>query len=769
MINSEQARRYGSLAIPMLMASLWVFSPSVCSADVLEEVIVTAQKREQSLQDIGISVTAFTGEQIRELGFTNTVDLVQMTPGFNYAVPQGDNSQVNFFLRGVGLNSSSDIIENPVGAYFDEVYRGAVGGLYLQMFDMERVEVLRGPQGTLYGRNTSGGLVHFISRQPTEDFEAYGELGFGSYDQIKFEGAVSGPIIPEKLLGRLSIATNNDSGWVENRFPGVGDYSETDSISGRLQLLWLPTDEISLLTKIHWSENDSQVAAWQHQTSLITDNGNDRRDVGPDENPYGTCPGCDALGYRDPDGDPFAGEYNRDGKVGIETSGASAKLTWDLSDQLQLVNIAAFDRTERFQKEDTDSGPNTFVHPLFEADTDQWSEELRLHGNTGRADWVMGFYYLNQEIDVHQELDLTTLGFILFDEHADQDTESWAVFGQLEYEFTPQWSAIVGLRYTEEERTLDFSNFERSGLYASLTGAGAIPLTPTRPVPDAAMVFNRQTAGDLAEHDKSNVTGKVELDFRPNDDWLVYASFSRGVKSAAFNSGFLDETGIFAANTPQTVPFDQEKINAYELGFKGVLLDGIARLNAAVYYYDYMDFQTLRFELLNQFLFNSDAEVYGGELELQLSPSENWDFAFGLALMDATAKDVTAPNFPTTGLVRDRTMVAAPDVTFNGLARYQWPAFAGTMAALAKFHYQSETFYDIQNYSNAREDGYVVGDVRLEWASQDDRWRLALFVNNIADEEYITYTFDFAGALGFNQVAYGKPRWYGGSIMYRWN
>src|SRR5690606_34118491 len=170
----------------------------------------------------------------------------------------------------------------------------------------------------------------------------------------------------------------------------------------------------------------SQVAAWQHQTSLITDNGNDRRDVGPDENPYGTCPGCDALGYRDPDGDPFAGEYNRDGKVGIETSGASAKLTWDLSDQLQLVNIAAFDRTERFQKEDTDSGPNTFVHPLFEADTDQWSEELRLHGNTGRADWVMGFYYLNQEIDVHQELDLTTLGFILFDEHADQDTESWA-------------------------------------------------------------------------------------------------------------------------------------------------------------------------------------------------------------------------------------------------------------------------------------------------------------------------------------------------------
>jgi iron complex outermembrane receptor protein len=212
-------------------------SPATSFSAILEEVIVTAQKREQSLQDVGVSVTAFTGEQIREFGFTNTVDVVEMTPGFNFTVPQGDNSQVNFFLRGVGLNSSSDIIENPVGAYFDEVYRGAVGGLYLQMFDTERVEVLRGPQGTLYGRNTSGGLVHFISERPTPNFEGYGELGFGSFDQIKFEGAVSGPIVPDTLLGRLSVATNNDSGFVENRFPGVGDYSETDSLSGRLQLL----------------------------------------------------------------------------------------------------------------------------------------------------------------------------------------------------------------------------------------------------------------------------------------------------------------------------------------------------------------------------------------------------------------------------------------------------------------------------------------------------------------------------------------------------
>jgi iron complex outermembrane receptor protein len=283
------------------------------------------------------------------------------------------------------------------------------------------------------------------------------------------------------------------------------------------------------------------------------------------------------------------------------------------------------------------------------------------------------------------------------------------------------------------------------------------------------LVFNRQTAGDLAEHDNSNITGKIELDFRPNDGWLIYGSYSRGVKSAAFNSGFLDESGIFAANTAETIPFGEEKINAYELGFKGILFEGLARLNAAAYYYDYRDFQTLRFELLNQFLFNTDAEVYGGEVELQLTPADGWDLAFGLALIDATAKDVTAPNFPTTGLLRDRTMVAAPDVTFNGLVRYEWPALGGLMAALAKFLYQGETFYDIQNYTNARENGYVVGDFRLQWTSGDNHWQVALFVNNVADEEYLTYTFDFAGALGFNQLGYGKPRWYGGSLMYRWD
>ncbi|MBZ0171417.1 MAG: TonB-dependent receptor plug domain-containing protein, partial [Phycisphaerales bacterium] len=348
-----------SLAVSLTCAVLAAPAP----AAVLEELVVTAQKREQSLQDVGVSVTAFSGEQVRELGFTNTVDVVSFTPGLNYTVPNAEGSQINFFLRGVGLNDFADANENPVGAYFDEVYRGAMGGLHLQMFDMDRVEVLRGPQGTLYGRNTTGGLVHFISKKPTDNFEGYGQVSVGEYDQVKFEGAVSGPLVKDTLLGRLSVATNNDSGYVDNRFPGGQDYNETDSYAGRGQLLWRATEDAEVLFKVHHARNDSAVGAWQHQTSLAIDGGDDRRNVGPTEDPYGTCPGCDAFGYVDSDGDPWAGDYNRDGTVKVEASGVSGKIDWQIRDGLKLVNILAFDHVDRLQEEDTDAGPNPFIEP----------------------------------------------------------------------------------------------------------------------------------------------------------------------------------------------------------------------------------------------------------------------------------------------------------------------------------------------------------------------------------------------------------------------
>ena len=190
----------------------------------LEEIIVTAQKREQSLQDVGIAVTAFSDKQIRELGFTDSTDVVAMTPGLIYTTPNAESSVINFFLRGVGLNDFADANENPVAVYVDDVYRPASGGLSFQLFDLQRVEVLRGPQGTLFGRNTTGGVVHFISKRPTEEVDGFVDLTYGSYNQIKAEAAFGGPI-GDTVSGRLSAAMNKHDGWTENRFAGAPDYN----------------------------------------------------------------------------------------------------------------------------------------------------------------------------------------------------------------------------------------------------------------------------------------------------------------------------------------------------------------------------------------------------------------------------------------------------------------------------------------------------------------------------------------------------------------
>ncbi|MGH8244998.1 MAG: TonB-dependent receptor [Gammaproteobacteria bacterium] len=785
--------RAGRIVFGLIAASL----ASVAQAQVLEEIIVTAQKREQSMQDVGISVTAYTGEQLEELGLTDTVDLSTMTPGLQYTVPNAEGSQINFFLRGVGLNEVSDFNENPVAMYMDEVYRAAIGGLHFQAFDMERAEVLRGPQGTLFGRNTSGGLVHFISKKPTDEFGAYLEAGVGSYGEVKAEGMVNGKI-PEidGLAARVSWAYNKNGGYTDNNFTGVdpwkgtspGDFNETNAIATRLQLLWTPNEDVDALFKFHYSNNRGQVGGWQNQaTTFPIVNGvpdfDNRVELGPNEvNPFcaaPTPPGTDCQGFRDTDGDPHEGSFDRDGDTAVTAAGVSGTINWRLQNGWTVTSITAYDHVDRTQEEDTDASPVDFIQVEFHAMPEQFTQELRLAGETDRMRWQTGLYYFNWDVDGDYRLQLAP-NFFELDVDAKQDTESWSIFGQAEYDLTDQFTVTGGFRYTEEDKEIDYRNFDNpGGLIAFLTapppgvdlgagpGVGVTANFPSaiRPSPDAMLVFNKDTVGDLAEHNKTNITALAEIDWKPTDDLLMYAKYSRGVKSAGFNATFNDVSGIFSLNNIQTLPFDDETLTSYEIGFKSTLFDGTTRLNAAAFYYDYEDYQTFRFDQFSSFIFNTDAEIYGGEVELQTSPWEGWDFILGASFLDATAKDVPTAS---TLIERDVDMLAAPDVTFNGMARYEWPLWTGSMAAIASFYYQDDTFYDIQNFDIARADDYIVGNFRLKWTSGGGAWEVDAFVNNVADEEYVTYTFDFTAVGGFNQLHFGKPRWFGGSVRYSW-
>lgn len=752
-----------------------------------EEFMITAQRREQNLQDVGISVTAFGGEQVRDLGFVNSVDVTHMTPNLNYTVPQAESSQINFFLRGVGLNDFADAQENPVAVYVDDVYKPAMGGLALQLFDIERIEVLRGPQGGLFGRNSTGGVIHYVTKRPSEEFEAYADAWYGDFEQVKAEGAVGGPLGTDAVMGRLSLAYNEHDGWTKNREPGGQDFNAADSYAGRVQLLIQPSDAWDILLNGNYSENDTEVGAWQHESTKPSADGNTSLPLPADENywafmPGGSCPGCDAFGYQDTDGDPWTGDYDRPGRVKVENTGLSANIEWRVG-ELEFTSITAFTNVERLQEEDADmnpflgAGPGqtlSFIAPTFAADTDTLSQELRVAGEVEDIRWLAGFYWFDNEVKGAYNLNTDAIGFVRMDADYTQDTESWDVFGQVEYDLTDDWTVIASLRYTDEEKELDFVNIDDSGITAFcstdptplLNGCfnpAPTPLGPSRPTPDTMILFNTATVGSLAEQDDDYFTGRLQVNWSVTDDVLLYGSWSRGKKSAGFNNGFLDTTQVFGNNPVSSVPFGKETLDAYELGIKSVVLNDTTRVNAAVFYYDYQDFQTFQWLILNQVIFNTDAEVYGGEIEIDSRPIDGLTLQLGLGMLDATAE-----NIPTiTGdAVRDRDMVGAPELSINALVRYEWEALGGTMALQGWGNYQDEIWYDIQNHPVSRENGYTVVNFRGSYTAGSGAWEVYAFVNNAFEEEYKTYTFDFTGLFGFNQQAAGLPRWWGLGARY---
>jgi iron complex outermembrane receptor protein len=795
--------------------------PVAAAAQEVEEITVTAQRREQSLQDVGISVTAFSDAQIRELGFVNTTDVVSMTPGLNFTIPNAEASVVNFFMRGVGLNDFADAQENPVAVYMDDIYKPAMGGLHSQLFDMERVEVLRGPQGALFGRNTTGGVVHYISKRPTSEPEGYVDVLLGANNQIKAEGAISGG--SDTVMGRLSLAANTYDGYVQNRFEpnffasNVGqDYAAMESVAARGQLLFQPSETFEALFSVQYTNNEGTVGAWQHQATRP--GGLDPLDptaldasvaLGASEfNPWCALfdfnqfsPGTDCLGFLgdivgvpgvgiDTDGDVWAGNYDRPGKVNTKNEQYAADLTWEIGD-LELTSITAFSAVDRLQEEDTEMGPLPILEPTFAGETETFTQEFRLAQTEGPLRWLAGAYFFDNEVSGMYDLDTTKiLDFVLLDTNYVQETTSWQAFGQVEIDLGDAFTLIAGLRYTDEEKTMNYEDVDLSetiGICSTLgvCGVPTTPISPWRPTADHAVLFSEASVGSLAKHDEQYVTGKLELDWRINDDVMVYGSYSRGAKSPGFNSGFIDTTGLFAANIVvpagdplcaalpfqnsiacTDLPFKKEELNAYEIGLKSTLWGGAARFNAAAFYYDYTDMQVFAFQFFNQVIFNADAEMTGAEFEFQASPTDGLDIALGVSLLDATAKDI--PNRASPG-VQDRTPVSSPEFTANALIRYEWPvADAGRFALQAWGNYQSETYYDILNHPVSREDGYTVVNFRGSYLSSDESWELYAFVNNAFEEEYKTYTFDFTIPFGFNQQAYGPPRWWGVGFRASW-
>ncbi len=738
---------------------------STASAQILEEVVVTAQKREQSLSDVGISVTAFSGAQMRALGVNSSQDIDNQTPGLIVSDYGGGVTTV-FTIRGAGQLDFNDQQEGPVAVYIDGAYNSYLAGVGFNFYDLERVEVLRGSQGTLFGRNATAGLVHLISAKPTDEHEGYIEFTAGEYGQIKGEGAVSGPL-SDVLKGRLSMYYEDTDGFLE--IDNGPDTRDVGNFSGRAQLLFEPNEKLSVHVLTRWATDDTNADVYDIRSG-VTDIGTIAglpgdgfiKNVDPATHLdyctntffpiFGAVPGTPVLGAAD-----CYGGTNNDGPYRAETDFNTFferdhfGVTGNIEYETEIGTITSITDWQDFRKrynEDSDSTAQTLFHFFQDMDSNQFSQELRLAGETDKMRWVVGGYYLNIDSNGRTGVEATGSLGVGLDNLWELETTTYAVFSQIEYDFNEAFTGIVGLRWTEDEK--DFALNPRCTFLPALGGLNSTDCLIFAPqIQGTGLAKTRRTEGDWS--------GNVELDWRMNDDTLVYGKISRGHKAGGFNGGIIS---FFDANE---ITYGSETPLTYELGLKSEYFDGKARLSTSVFFSDYEGFQTFSQRGPSLIVFNTDAEILGAEIELVLAPADGWEFLFGLSLLDAEIKNLDAA-----GGVLDRQMPNAPDVSFNALGRYEWAAFGGRMTAQIDMNYVDDRFLNAVNDPAIRDESYTVANANLQWLSANDQWMLKVWVKNFTDEVYFPTAFDISGITGVTQHSVASPRWFGGTVGYSW-
>lgn len=760
---------------------------------VLEEITVTAQKREQSIQDVGITITAFSGEQMRDLGFEDSFDIARMTPGVHISGNNGGQKTL-FTIRGVTQNDFNDQTEAPVAVYVDEGYVAFGQGQVFSLFDLERVEILKGPQGTLFGRNATGGLVHYISNRPTQESEGYADLTYGSYNQVRLESALGGAL-SDTVSARGAVLYNRFDPVLDNDYPnravtldgdplarGGEDTFNDDTLGFRGQLRFEPNDEVDFLLIGNYARTRESTspflelptvpifdAAGNHVGTIVAGPNETREAIAPDGTPIDHPLSFDQDLLRPPGGNLYGPSCTPQNYEDLECSmdfafedlnttdnwGIAARLTWLLDESTTLTAITDYKDFDKFQAYAADGGPASTINVLFDAQAQTVTQEVRIDGETARSRWVAGVYYLNIDLDNGvaitadpNYLFLPLVGVPWEDTALSQlETDSLSLFGQMEFDLSDALTLIAGLRGIREEK--DFTGEET--FFLSTDPFRLETHTP---------LFSPQPKRDH-EQDKTLWSGKLQLDWHPTDDLLLFAGINRGVKAGGFNAPF-----TFGAGFPaEDIPYGEEVLLAYETGFKwDNLFGGTTRINGSVYYYDYDDYQGFFFNQIAGWVKNLDAEYKGVEFELFSSPTDNLELMVNFSYIDAEVFDVQLGP----GIFVDTEPSFTPDFQAAGLVRYRWPqpVFGGEVFAQADFNYASEFYDNIRNFAASEMPDYLIGNVRLGWTSPDQRWDAAAFVNNITDERYYTIGFDLSNATGSNSLVPGKPRWFGVTVRY---
>jgi iron complex outermembrane recepter protein len=755
------------IALVLLSSAAWgAMAPAVAqsgtSATGLDEIVVTAQRRAQNVQDVSIAVSAYSGDALAAQGVVGVNQLENIAPSLQITNAFG-SGQVNFTLRGVGFSDYATLNSPTVGVYVNEVAYPIAAMTQGALFDIERVEVLRGPQGTLYGRNTTGGAISFVTNRPTSTLSAGITAEYGRFDRFSAEGFISGPLAGDTVKARLAATTIQGGAWQFNRATGVklGDQNKT-ALRGTVEAAL--GEAVTATLTASWYNDKSDGLGLNLFTNLRRGSaGADRLTpppLGPgvipaDPSPRSTGWGTNAAFARLIGASGAAAKPFRDN----EGWGVNLNLKWDLG-AAQLASITAYEKLKRREYNDWDASDAPDSEAYFNSRARVFSQELRLSSNgEGPLRWLIGGYYGDEDLnEQYFSAFQNTFGLDRVQTPYKQKVRTLGIFGQAEYEFTDQLNLVFGLRYEDEKRRLrDLTTFVPD--LGGAPGAG-IPLVFVPPQ-------NR-------DQTLSEVTGKVALEYRPTDDALLYASISRGVKSGGF-------TAYNTLNIRAVDPFKPESLWAYELGFKAEFAERTLRLNGAVYYYDYSDQQVLgaildpTFGPIGRFVNAPKSEIYGGELELTWQPTPQLRITQALSVTEAKFKRYNAIDLTrssatcTPGPCREitnnlgGTSIGTPDVTYQGSISYDLDVGGFTLQPASDWSYRGR--YDSPLLGPIYSVGsYWLVNASLTLSAPDAPWSVTAWARNLFNERYEETRNFFVGA---NLSAPGEPVTYGVRASYK--
>lgn len=714
------------------------------------DIIVTAQKRQQSLSDVPLSINAASGDTLLDRGISDVADLAKIAPGFVFT--KSINGTPLFSLRGVGFNDYALGASPAVSVYVDEVPLAFAAFTRGASIDLERVEVVKGPQGILYGQNSTGGAVNYIAKKPTQDFEAGMDVSFGRFNTLDSSAYLSGGLAPT-LSARLSVGATESGGW-QKSFTRDDKLGAQDLLRGRLQLLWEPSDTLTIALSANGWRDKSEPPAAQYiglRPQRPVGSGATAVEVNRRNAVLRTMPFAPSRARA---ADWTASEPPRRSDWMYQFS---ARADADLSPDITLTSITAYTRYSEDYLVDRDGMTLIDIGVISNGEVESVSQELRLAGDMAGIRWVLGGNYAHDETD-QTITALTTdstntiiipgLPITRTPANLTQRVRTAAVFGNIEVDLTDQLTAIAGARYTDSRNRGHYCqggdfNFRQTITLTSTALSGS----PTPLIQEgecASLGTNGKPILDGIRRTLSedNVSWRLGLNYKPDRDTLIYVSASRGYKSGSFPI-------LSASSALQVVPVTQEKVDAYEGGFKVAVLDRALQINGAVFLYNYFDKQ-VRGQIIIP-LFNRQetllnvpkSRITGAELELVARPTDQLTLSVNGTYLKTKIREYTGVNLD--GAVTDFSgskIPYTPKWQVNANADYSAPISDALNVYLgAGLRHNSSADGIIAAPANLKLKAYTTVDAQVGIEAEDGRWRAGLFGRNIFNEYYWSNAF----------------------------